>query len=304
MAAHRYWRLNITAANGGTLLRIAEIEFSEVSGAPAASIGAGGTAAASSLFGGFVASDAFEQNVGTSWASASGVTAATISYDWGSGVTKDIHEVALSVFGSDVDRMPTAFTVQYSDDNSAWTTEWTVSGATGWATSERRVFTDPTTSNFGSNTQAWRVNVTAIDGAGTLSFADLQWRTSPGGADQSSGGTPFSSRAVDFSHQADKLYDTNGTTYWGTTTGTVTGTPGYKFSSAKTIQEITITARTGSQTATPKTFTVQYWDGSAWQTKWTVASSSGWSSGETRTFTDPSPGFGSAASTSDFFLFI
>jgi hypothetical protein len=304
MAAHRYWRLNITAINGGSLIRIDEIELSEA--AHGTSVAAGGTAAASSTFSGsFLAENAFTGALGdSSWATPSGTTTGWISYDFGSGVTKEIASVVLNVFASDTDRMPTAFDVQYSDDNSSWTTAWSVSSATGWAAGERRAFSN---NGYGSNTQSWRISVadsSGLDGAASLQIASFVFRTTSGGSDQASGGVAFGSLSKDLTTLPNKLVDANAATFFQTVSSSFPATAGYKFSAAITIVEITITAGPSVATGSPKTFDVQYWDGSAWQTKWTVTGSSGWTTGLTRTFTDPSPGFGSAASTSDFFSFL
>jgi hypothetical protein len=178
--------------------------------------------------------------------------------------------------------------VQYSDDNSSWTTLFSIASQSGWGTDESRVFTYsggyPATSKVW-----WRINVTANDGHfSALSAATVQMRTAVGGADQCSGGAPGASSYYIYTSRPDKLYDGNASTWWAA--NFTTGWMSYQFAAVKQIVEVVISARNDSNPEqSPKNFTVQYWDGAAWQTQWTVTNSTGWTTGETRTFADPSP---------------
>jgi hypothetical protein len=138
----RYWRFFVTQLDGGgSAHSCAELQFRSVPGGP--SIATGGTAAASSVFGSLVPSFAFDGNPSTIWGGASGTgVPAWLSYDFGSPVS--VAEVAYTgrsdgLFG----QYPRDFEIQYSSDDTNWTTLWSVAGETWLDAGATRVFTRP-----------------------------------------------------------------------------------------------------------------------------------------------------------------
>lgn len=125
--AHRYWRIYVTAANGSTYTAICEVELRASAGG--ADETGSGTAASSSNYPTLTPDKAFDNSTvqANGWASNGGFPC-WLSYDFGAGVTKEIVEVAIhfNVSGF-LDQSPTAWSLQYSDDNSAWTTAFDVS---------------------------------------------------------------------------------------------------------------------------------------------------------------------------------
>lgn len=125
--AHRYWRIYVTANNGSTYTAMCEVQLrASVGGADETG---SGTAAASSNYTSLTPDKAFDNSTvqANGWASNGGLPC-WLSYDFGVGVTKEIVEVAIhfNVSGF-LDQCPTAWSLQYSDDNSAWTTAFDVS---------------------------------------------------------------------------------------------------------------------------------------------------------------------------------
>jgi F5/8 type C domain/NedA-like, galactose-binding domain len=285
MAAHRYWRINVTVGNAGApYVGCAELGLrTNVGGL---SVTSGGTASASENYPGLPPANAFDLSDATDWVSNGSALPQWLKYDFGSGNDKDIVEVEV------VARAPTtqtvnSFDVQYSDNNSSWTTLYSVAAAAAWGTSEHRVYTYA--SGYPATSKVWwRVNCTANDGhAFVWAVSSLQMRTTVSGADQCSGGVAGASTYFDYTFLPTKAFDSDATTSWASSVPT--GWVSYQFASAKQIVEVSITARTAAPSQAPKDFTVQYWDGAAWQTQWTVTGSSAWSAGETRVFADPSP---------------
>jgi hypothetical protein len=138
MAAHRYWRMNITATGTGAS-GIAELEFRDAVGG--ADKTGSGTASAQTAYPGWPASQAFDNNTGTGWASNDSPVPQWIGYDFGSGNAYNIVEVyILPRQDGNHNQAPTAFDWQYSDDGSSWTTAVTKSGIT-WPTNAAQVFT-------------------------------------------------------------------------------------------------------------------------------------------------------------------
>lgn len=134
-ANHRYWRLYITQAVSDTqYCAIAEVEWRLTSGGAAQTVSA--TAASTTLSGSFPSSEAadgIKNDANNCWVCAAAAFPCWISFDLGSD--KGITEVAIwpqyDAIGNA--RAPEDFLVQYSDNNSSWTTCDTYTGqTTGW----------------------------------------------------------------------------------------------------------------------------------------------------------------------------
>ena len=133
----------------------------------------------------------------------------------------------------------------------------------------------------------WQLNCTGNDGGNAYGLLQLQVRTSIGGGQAATGGTATASETFD---GAGGPYDlSHALANTGLYSGVDASNPQflrYHFASAVDIAQIMIQARNdgGEQAQAPDTFDVQYSDdGTTWTTKWSV-STSGWGSGETRTF--------------------
>lgn len=139
MAAHAYWRINVTAITGGggaggTTLGTVEFHTS-IGGAQAAT---GGTAIESSHIASFVPANAFDTNATSYWASGVLGAGQYIGYHFASAV--DIVEVALTVFtGAARTDDPKNFTVDWSDDGSAWTPLMAANDQT-WTSGQTKTF--------------------------------------------------------------------------------------------------------------------------------------------------------------------
>lgn len=291
MAAHRYWRMYITANNGysgGFYMVIGELQFRTSIGG--SNVATGGTPISDSSFSGRPASNAFDGNTSTSWASAGTGLPHYIGYDFGAGNEKDI--VEMSVLPADqLAQWPTDWQLQYSDDGSTWSTLFRVQ-FTDWSSSGPFVFNTSSNRNPESNGAStfWRLRSTAVDASSVVAVTTLVMRTSAGGADQCSGGMAFASTVQEPSPtdgMAANAFDGAATSGGNLTSWrgyTVAEWIGYRFASAKTITEIGITARVAFPNQSPKNFVLEYWDGSAYQTAFTITGQSGWAAGETRYF--------------------
>jgi F5/8 type C domain len=126
---HKWWRLQIdsTLSNVvGTSIRT--LEFRESIGGP--DICVGGTASASSTLGGFPASNAFDTNFSTQWQATAVAAPHYIAYEF--ATPKDVYEVHF--VGGNVGGIPDAFSIDFSDNGSAWTEYF--SSTTGWAAAD------------------------------------------------------------------------------------------------------------------------------------------------------------------------
>ena len=122
MAAHRFWRLIITASNGASYTSLAEMVLAtEQAGAQAA---VGGMASASSVYSVNSADRAFDNNNETVWRSSGAmpgsVGAEYIQYDMGSGNAIDVAELRLTIGETYLDAAPTICFLMSGDDGVAW----------------------------------------------------------------------------------------------------------------------------------------------------------------------------------------
>jgi hypothetical protein len=285
MAAHRYWRVYITEAVHATHLDIREIEMHTSLGG--ADVCTGGTAIYSAETGGFEASKSFDDNSGTTWYISQGSYPLPqwIGYDFGSGNDKDIVELSLTAWT--YTEQWVSFRFQHSDDASSWTTLFTVENDEPQDTNTPRTYSANDTPTMNGADTFWRVRSTTVDGGAEFGVAEIQFRTTGGGADQATGGKAFANRSQDPGNfLPGYAFDDNAASRWASVSGGVAGWIGYRWASAKSIVEAAVTARNdGFHSQAPKDFVIEYWDGSAYQTAYTSSSETGWTSGETRVFT-------------------
>jgi hypothetical protein len=290
---HRYWRINVTAITSGLIAAIGELEMQETEFGP--NVCTGGTPSADTEFNAsFLATNAFDGNLaGSPWASTSSSLPHWLRYDFGAGNDVEINAVGMHARTSSLETMPTAFDVQFSDDGSSWTTAWSESGLS-WSAREFKKFVNPaytepgyTGSPWGSYTH-WRYYGRVTDGGAFFSSAEIEWRATPGGADQATGGSSFSGGDFSGSFDHPRAFDNNNATLWASA-GTNTYI-GYGHGSAVSVGQVAIRSRQDSAAnGSPRDFIVQFStsSGGPWTTAWVVTGSTGWGLGETRTFTDP-----------------
>lgn len=148
--SHDFWRLFVCRAVSDDAPAIGEVEMRASSGGGDQCTG--GTPSASSIFSGsFPASKAFDDNTASGlWSAANNSWHAWLKYAFASAV--EVFEVAIT---SRPDGFPLTaprnILVQWSDDDSNWTTAWSINGQTAWGAPETRVFTDPESFTLGSN---------------------------------------------------------------------------------------------------------------------------------------------------------
>lgn len=142
MAAHLYWRLSVTAIDGGTtFIAMPELEFRETLGGANSAVG--GTPIASSVFtSSYSSTNAFDGNNETFWYSDSGDLNGWIGYQFASPV--EIKEVVIGSFGpsngtsTTLSRLPRDFSVEFSDDGVTWVRAQDIIGEGDWQVDEVR----------------------------------------------------------------------------------------------------------------------------------------------------------------------
>lgn len=269
--AHRYWRVNVTAATSAC--SIAELEF-WLDGTTKHTI-TGGTVIASGTGAG-AAADVFNGNLSDFWYSGN-VNSGWIGYDFGPGNDKAVSMVAIC--GRAGVQYPTAWTVDYSDDGSSWTTAFGGNSGTLLVKTELIYFTDPA-GGFEHVRCRW-----TTDSSGAVRLATIETRTVLGGADTS--GTALakitSSNVVG---TAASMFDGNISTEWAT--NTFPAFVNIYFPDNRSIAQImlqaSINAGTGVNQAPDELYVDTSPDGFTWTNVFSQTGLSAWSVSETRTF--------------------
>lgn len=298
----RYWRVNITQNGGSSTTSIQELQMYEAPYGP--NVCFGGTPSASSELSGYGVTKAFNQSLrdvsgGYELFAFNSSVTGWIQYDFGAGNEKSI--VAIGMHGRDtfITQQPTVFTVEHSDDGANWTVAWYGGAFSPWTTREYKrlvnpaVIPNPVTGSPHGAHQFWRL---AFMENNNLSFSmcvgEAQFRATPGGADQATGGTAAASTEFSGSFVAANAFDNVLTTLWGSVTSSLESAFSwlrYQFPSPVEVAEVVIQARHDASAATaPRNFAVQHSDdGVTWTTAWVVIEQTGWAFSEARTFTDP-----------------
>jgi hypothetical protein len=283
--AHRYWRVNVTAANGRNWVGCAKLAMRSTFGG--ADLCTGGTAIAQNQYDpeGQVPANAFDSDANSEWASGSGVVPVWLGYDFGAGNAKAIVEFAWTArtdsFG--VTDSPSAGALQYSDDGTNWTEAFPFSGSTGWTAGETRTFRAPH--------RYWRLYITrtCVPSAGYVSLMEVQLRTAIGGASVATGGTASAS-STDFGWVAANAFDgSTGGNGWHTAAFSSPAPQWIKYDfgsgNAKAIVECTITPQSSFSGRAPASFQLQYSDDdSTWTDLFSVVDAEPYANGEVRAF--------------------
>lgn len=284
MAAHRYWRVFITAT-GSNVIGVSEIELRDTVGG--ADLTGSGTASASAIDGSNVPAQAVDNNTGTDWSTWPANPPQWWAYDFGAGNAYDIRQLRFTPRSGWPTEAPKDFDLQYSDDGTTWVSKCGFAGVTYsgvGATTVTVPDSDP------APHRRWRLYI--ISTAGTyVGISEIELRSSSGGADLTGSGTASHSSSAG-GWEADKAVDNNTGTAWATYPAPASQWWAYDFGAGAThrIVEVRITPRTdGYHAEAPQTFHVQYSDdGTAWPTAWSVTGAS-WPSASPQVFTDPTP---------------
>lgn len=285
--SHRYWRVNITSNNGAADTGFLELELYDA--LLGKNITSGGTASALQSTFGYgpeqLFDGSFQSNSG--WRSTSMPTWA--QYDF--GTAKSIY--GFGIHGTNTaGQGPKDFELQWSDNNSTWTTYITVTNQTGWATGEIRRFWSSSLPSYSGSPWGthsyWRLYVKNANND-FPGLAELEFRATPGGSDQATGGTASASSIYAGSFVASNAFDDNVSTFWIASSSGF-GWIQYAFASPVSVAQVLLRARNdGNPQNTPNLFAIQFADSSSgpWTTTINVISgSTSYTNGEARTFTD------------------
>lgn len=294
MAAHRYWRIYVTASNGTTWHQ-AGSEMQMATALGGANVCTGGTAISSGDEGSFPASNLFDGSTTNFHQWLGSTLPKWVGYDFGAGNAKDIVELRMRSHSDWVDRMPSAFEFQYSDDGASWTTLWTMNGqGANWSSAAYTTFTGNTRyDDPGIKACFWRVRATAVQAGNIFASREVKMFLPGSSVNQCTGGAIFASGIFGAQYAASYVFDGlvgNTDPFWCSSATLPSSAQwiGYKFSAPQGIGSIAFTARDDLNQA-PKDFVIEYWDGTAFKTMATITGAPAWANGETRTYSWAAP---------------
>jgi hypothetical protein len=282
-AEHVYWRINIAANNGRVNTQISEVQmFAAIGGANLLS---GGTASASSQNSAtYSAAKACDGDTATAWVTSNGAAAPSWwRYAFASPV--DVAAFSLRLDSGGNDAFPKDFSLQYSDDGTNWITvhSWAGQSTAGgvvqtYAVPQLPIATPGTHYN-------WRLLIAATNGDSIAGLSEIEMRAIAGGADQCTGGGPFSSDAANVDFTAAYAFDNvSAGTAWNSHIFFPVHV-GYAFPEPVVVRQLVLYGLSeAGLTKCPGDFAFQYSDDG---TNWiTVHSWSGvtWTGSETKTF--------------------
>lgn len=145
-------------------------------------------------------------------------------------------------------------------------------------------------SSAGAGHKFWRMLCYLSGGQTYIAVAGLEFRATPGGADQCYGGTPFTNGTFNPAWPLANLFDHNNATIW-VGSQEFNYIAGYEFAAPVSVTQVAIIARpTGvgfdSNGYNVNKFRIAYADSSSgpWTDVGDFTTSSTWTSNETRTF--------------------
>jgi hypothetical protein len=251
-------------------------------------VATGGTASASSVYAPeYPASNAFDGNDNTIWASA-GVSGTWIEYDFGSGNDKDIVEITWRGRNDCCENQnPSDFAIQYSTDDIVWTDAWRVHGTPYTTPGEVRTFTKPT--GLGS-CQYWAVRMGRGTGTVAMGGAEMDLAESNGGSDITGSRTGDRAYTTYPGYPPSNLFDNDIDSIWSSG-GTGADIEDFvyvavEWSSPKLIEEVKWRARPAQEEGQSPTrgWVERSPDNINFVTYWTFTTPGTWTASQLRTF--------------------
>jgi hypothetical protein len=275
------WRLYVNQTqSSGAWLSIAEIEMhASLNSADQCN---GGTATASAQSGSAPVGNCFNNSTASRYQSGTSTKPIWVQYEFPSAVAV----AEYLIFASSASDLPKDFKIQYlAADGVTWVDVYSNTSETSWAGWKYFNLQDPIA--FYSDV---RLVCTATQGTSGNwpRIAELQMRAASGGANQCTGGTPYSSGWETGYHGS--AFDGSASSFW------LAGKPAslapwiaYRWDGAvgPDIVEIAIQAWSSGANDTPTAGTVQRHNGTAWVDLWSWTTPATWVAGEQRVFTKP-----------------
>jgi hypothetical protein len=290
-SAWRYWRL-VMANSLNNIFAIAKMTLATALGG--ADQTGSGTPIESSNYPSYVAANAFDGSSSTFWNSNSAANYEYLGYDFGAGVTKAIIEIGLlpRQNGTFSTQWPQTIDVQGSSDGVSWLSQWVVPATLNSYSDGAWVFRNPSALSGGSTHRFWGIRPTALQSGPIFGVADVEFRATVGGADNTSGGIGLSRLPYDGSALPHAPWDNAGGAEYSSTTAGLSDLIAYDYGAGNEKSapaQIAITARVTGGTSNfnqaPTAFDLVYSDdGFTFTTAQSLTTPATWTSLQQRLF--------------------
>lgn len=212
MPQARYWRLRFDRTQGGVNAAVGELQLRATPGG--ADWSSLGTPISSADFDiNHVAAKAFDGTAATRWAAPNG--SATRNNHWvgialPAGTTRDCAEIVYTS-RSDccTDQGIKEGCLEWSNNGWLWFRDWTLYNVPTWTLGQTRTFTRPAP----TNQPYWRLYGMQTNST-VQAFSEIEFRTTPGGAQAATGGTAIATSVNGPSWVAANAFDGNPATAW------------------------------------------------------------------------------------------
>lgn len=287
-AAHTYWRVIGTGTYVGTRAGLSSVVFYDAGASVIPFSGGTGTVDATDVGS---PANVFDNNTATDWVSGAG-SSHWIKYQFASPVEVESFDLveagaSWSTYGF-VD-----FTLDYSDDDSTWTTKYTYKGH--GANSLVSHHFDSSNVYVDSPAVFYRLTVNSNQGSGTgsdfLEIGDLKFYDGASAQIATSTYSASATSQLDFSTvQVSQMFDSDSTSFYLSVSAGWPKRITYRFGS--TITPVTFAIVSGAEIGglctarAPATFDLDYSpDGSSWTSAGSYTSAAWTTCGQTQTFT-------------------
>lgn len=286
---HNQYRLDISTNNGDALVGIGALYLYETAGGPDVAsklANSVGTATASSMFDSTqVPQSAFQGYITSAsqpgWISASGTGVGWLQWQDNSPI--DVVGFAIHASGVGDTAAPQNFGMQYSDDGVTWLTAFTTTGQTNW-TVDYRVYTF---ASVGAHAY-WRLNITANNGSPYILVQSLALSCANGEVIISSrqNVSIIASTRYDYTTDSENYMVNRQTTSTGWLSGAAVP-QSIEFTAGRPLSLNSFALSCHSAARMPQNFTISGSsdNGVTWTVLNSYAGQTGWTVGETRTYT-------------------
>jgi hypothetical protein len=221
-----------------------------------------------------------------------------IEVDFGVGNSRDIVACGF-MSGADITRNIKTGNMQFSDDNSTWTTYWSISNFTSWASKyDFYKFYKSAPGAYTGNPYGahryWRGHALWSQDTSFTSCAELAFRATPGGSAISCSGSNATASTSFGGNLPANAFDGNLATQWINNVGYNISWLAMDFTTTVTVSEIAWTTEAASPQRGPQYGYLQFSDDNlSWATTADTAAhilinnQTSWTSNQQRVFTDP-----------------
>jgi hypothetical protein len=276
------WRLEVTKRrdNATTWTQLAAMELRNMAYVAPTNQQTGGTAFASSDYGGYPGSSAFDANAGT-FSNSNGTLPYQLGYQHPAPISCLSVTLTARGDGFGPDAAPKNFNVRYSDDGVTYTTAWSVTDSGTWTAGGTKSFNAPDGAAYGTHAY-WKLDIVSPVAGSYVSVAELRFnaiRVAINLSTNASGAATASSYHAEWYDQwvPSRAFDEGAASVW--ISQQATPMPQWlQFNASAAISPAVLFLQPAAadDAAAPQDFKLKKWNGSTWVDVLTVTGQTSW----------------------------